>query len=358
MNSERVLVCLLASTRAHKLTFPSFKKYVLDELDADLALALAINENYNHKNPLWQSAKYRWTVPDMKDYGKGFDMAQRSLCEQFNIVPTDWRLMLELKGLWQGGIRTPNPQPTASALSPFCRWLLLNGLHKDGILNLYDRFVITRSDFLWLCPHPPLSILDRHAIWIPDGEDYGGVNDRHLVVSRADVADCLNVLNDIVLQPTELYAEMRNQRGDHGWNNEFFFAQHLRRKGLFHKIKRFPYFMYLGRSFWDRTATWSPGRYEPAVGHYIKYEREYRAACNCARLIRSGADWKNVDWEQVEAEVTESADPRSPRFHLRIWYVSLDWYLRIHSALRRPGRTARFFRFLRRMVLNSDRIED
>ena len=30
---ERVLVCLLASTRAHQLTFPSFKRQVLDELN-------------------------------------------------------------------------------------------------------------------------------------------------------------------------------------------------------------------------------------------------------------------------------------------------------------------------------------
>jgi hypothetical protein len=38
--AKKVLVCLLASTRAHQLTFPSFKRQVLDESNGDLALAL------------------------------------------------------------------------------------------------------------------------------------------------------------------------------------------------------------------------------------------------------------------------------------------------------------------------------
>jgi len=43
----------------------------------------------------------------------------------------------------------------------------------SGLLERYDRFVITRSDFIWDCPHPPLSVLSPDAIWFPDGE-YGG----------------------------------------------------------------------------------------------------------------------------------------------------------------------------------------
>jgi hypothetical protein len=38
-----------------------------------------------------------------------------------------------------------------------------------------------------LRPHPPLSLLQpAQAVWIPSGEDYyGGLNDRHAVLSRA-----------------------------------------------------------------------------------------------------------------------------------------------------------------------------
>jgi hypothetical protein len=234
---ERVLVCLLASTRAHQLTFTSFKRNVLDELNADLALALAIDENYDYANRYWQHAKYRWTAPDFRDVGRLFDLAQHSFCHQYNVSAPDWRPMLQIKGIWQGGIQSSEPERTYSSIQTFCRWLLLNGLQRDAILDCYDRFIITRSDFVWLCPHPPLSILDRDAIWVPDGEDYGGLNDRHLIVSRPDVVNCLNVIEDMLLHPVELRKQMKSEPDYYHWNNELIFAYHLTRKGLFEKVK-------------------------------------------------------------------------------------------------------------------------
>ena len=254
---EKVLVCLLASTRAHQLTFPSFKRQVLDELNGDLALALD-DEKYDYANPFWQHAKYRWTAPDFSDVGEGFDLAQRWLCQQHNVPAPDWRSMLQIKGNWQGGIRSPDPQPSRASIQIFCRWLLLHRLQQDDVLDRYDRFVITRSDFVWLCPHPPLSVLDREAIWFPDGEHYGGLNDRHLVASRADVVNCLNILEDILLHPIQLYEEMKSQPTR---NIEQFLAYHLSRKGLRHKVKLFPYVMYLARSVRDEPLPYhvSPG---------------------------------------------------------------------------------------------------
>ena len=80
----------------------------------------------------------------------------------------------------------------------------------------YGRFVVTRSDFIYPCPHPPLSILDCGWIWIPDGEQYGGFTDRHLVVSQEeDAAAVLSLIDDIRLRPDELYEEMKH-RSD--WN--------------------------------------------------------------------------------------------------------------------------------------------
>ena len=100
---EKVLICLLAKTRAHQLTFPNFKRQVLDELNGDLALALTIDEKYDYANPFWQHAKYRWTAPDFSDYGEAFDLAQRWLCQQHNIPAPDWRSMLRTRGYLAGG---------------------------------------------------------------------------------------------------------------------------------------------------------------------------------------------------------------------------------------------------------------
>jgi len=340
---ERVLVCILASTRAHQLSFQSFKRHVLDELNGDLALA--IDENYHNENCFWQHAKYRWTAPGFgQDFGEAYDLAQRWLCQQHNVPPPDWRSMLQMKGIWKGGIKSPKPEPSASAIQPFCRWLLLQGLQQDGILDRYDRFVITRSDFVWLCPHPPLSILDRSAIWVPNGEDYGGLNDRHFVASRADVEDCLNVIEDVLLHPIELYDGIKHQWSS--LNNETLLAYHLRCKGLLDKVKRFPYIMYLARAVNDESPTWSWGRYEGAVGHYVKYEKEFRSAKAYETIIHCRADWESGAWMQFDPASVITKPISLP---LRLRYACEIAYYKILSALRRPGRNRRFVQFCTRM---------
>jgi hypothetical protein len=330
---ERVLICLLGLTRAHELTFPSFKRQVLDELSGDLAMALTIDEKYNYANPFWQHAKYRWTGPDFSDYGEGFDLAQRWLCQQYKVSAPNWRSMLRLKGNWQGRIASPDPQPSSGSLEIFIRWLLLHGLQQDDVLDRYDRFVITRSDFVWLGPHPPLSILNKEAIWLPDGEHHRGLNPRHLVASRADVVNCLNVIEDILLRPIQLYEEMKDRPPG---NIEQFLQHHFRRKGLLHKVKLFPYVMYLARSVRDDgSRTFTVGRYEPSVGHFVKYKEEFRLASAYATIIHSRADWETGVWRQFEPSSAARRPASLPR---RLRYACERPYYHIRSALRNPGR--------------------
>ena len=111
---EKVLVCILASTRASQLTFASFKRHCLDELNADLALALLVGDKFDYSNPMWQHAKYRWTAPTYNDYGVAYDFVQRWLCQQPDVPPPDWRLALKAKGIWQGGIHSLDPPPSAA----------------------------------------------------------------------------------------------------------------------------------------------------------------------------------------------------------------------------------------------------
>jgi hypothetical protein len=343
---ERVLVCLTASTRGHQLTYPSFKRQVLDELGADLALAIAIEEKrYDYTNSFWQNAKYRWTAPTFRaDYGEAYDLVQRRLCQQRDIPPPDWRSMLRIKGFWQGGIQSKQPQRSSSALLPFCRWLLLDGLRQDKVLDRYDRFIITRSDFFWLCPHPPLSVLDQDAIWVPDGEDYGGVNDRHLVASRSDVESCLDVIEDVLLHPIELYEEIKDQPQV---NNEFLLAHHLERRGLLQKVKRFPSVMYLARELNDYGPTYSGGRYDGSAGHFVKYKSEFRAAKAYSTIIHSRADWENRGWMQFDPTSVKTKPSSLP---LRFRYTCETLYFTIRSELRRPGGIERVVRFCTRML--------
>jgi len=49
----------------------------------------------------------------------------------------------------------------------------------------YKWIIRTRPDFLWLAPHPPLSLMSLDMVWTPDTENgLGNVNGRHVVGSR------------------------------------------------------------------------------------------------------------------------------------------------------------------------------
>ncbi|KAI9033319.1 hypothetical protein DFJ74DRAFT_640549 [Hyaloraphidium curvatum] len=51
----------------------------------------------------------------------------------------------------------------------------------------YQTVVRTRPDMLWIAPHPPLGLMaevDRDAVFVPDAEHWGGINDRHTAFPR------------------------------------------------------------------------------------------------------------------------------------------------------------------------------
>ena len=49
----------------------------------------------------------------------------------------------------------------------------------------YSRVIVSRIDYTWVTDHPPLHLMHASCAWIPEAEDYGGLNDRHAVLSRA-----------------------------------------------------------------------------------------------------------------------------------------------------------------------------
>lgn len=52
----------------------------------------------------------------------------------------------------------------------------------------YALLVQTRFDFVWGRPHPVAAEFPGEFLWVPEGNDWGGVNDRHAVMHRS-VAD-------------------------------------------------------------------------------------------------------------------------------------------------------------------------
>lgn len=279
---QRHLVIILAETRAYELTFDLFKENLLDALGADLALCVADNERECPSNPFYTHARYVWRYPEPPEWGAAFDYAQQVVGSD-----ADWRQLLQIKDQWLGGVEDPEAHPGSGAILLFFRWFLKQQLIESGVMMLYDRYVVTRSDFMHEIPHVPLRLLAPDRIWIPDSQNYGGYTDRHVVASRCDILKVLSVCDDILAKPRSLYERMCDQRR---WNLEKYLKFSFERMGIASRIRRFPYTMYAVRARGGHTR-WQKGSYDEALGCYIKYPSEHARAHSVARTIRNKREW-------------------------------------------------------------------
>lgn len=264
------LVIILSETRASEITFDGFKKNVIDVLKADLCLCIGIKPDYDYTNPFFSLAKYKFLYDEPDDFGDAFDYAYTLLKKDDLGIP--WREFLKIKDQFLGGIKDAEHQHAGSAgILLFFRWFLLKNLIDHDLIHKYDRFVITRSDFIYQLPHPKVEQMDEQNIWVPDSEHYHGYTDRHVVLSRTNLEPYLNILNNIVLRSHEYFSKMKVFNC---WNLERLIKFHLYQNNVGHLVKEFPYVMYSVRNI-DGTSRWSQGVFSSQLGYYIKYESEY-----------------------------------------------------------------------------------
>lgn len=163
----KVLVCIMAQVRFGEPTWDKFKENVLDTLGADLALCISdappktLGQLTGEKiatNSFHTHAKYIFQLKEPNDWLKEFEKMAPEI-SQFRCFPGNW--------LETGGMNT------------YFRWFLYQNLKANGLLDVYDQIIITRSDYFWQYPHPKL---DNEHVWVPDGEFHGGICDRHMVI--------------------------------------------------------------------------------------------------------------------------------------------------------------------------------
>jgi len=264
--SERTLVVIIAETRAGHLTFESFQKHVLKPLHADLALCISdhMTPDLNGSDPYREHANYIWEYPEQEDWGKAYDHIKEAEHSE-----EDWRVMLKVKDQFLGGVKDPvDEHPGSAGILLFFRWFL-----RENIMALpeqYKRYVVTRSDQLYMADHP---VVDDNYIWVPDGEDWGGITDRHMSIPQKHILVALDVMHDIIHRPQQLHDEMVAIRSN--WNLELLLKWYFEKTGIWNRVRRFPRVMFGVRD--DLTPTrWSKGvERVNGNGPWIKYNGEY-----------------------------------------------------------------------------------
>ncbi len=279
---ERVLVAVMAETRAWEITAESFFSNVIEVLDADLALCVGDHES---PNPLYERATFLWRVPEPDDWGELYDRQAGS---------SRWRTLLTPGSFLLGGIEDPEiHEPGSGAIVLYFRQFLKESIERAGIADDYDWLIVTRSDLVWPIPHPSTRFLSGRHIYALDGEGYGGVGDRHLIVPRRHLSRFLEVPDPIFSEPERLKRKLARRSVSQDWpflNPERFLAARLKDLGLSRHVRFLPYVPYAIRLPGGSTR-WSKGVFDEEYGYYVKYPPELERSRIAQRFVYDQKSW-------------------------------------------------------------------
>ncbi len=261
---KRTLVVFLGNARGGTKSWRSAQEHLLSPYNADLALLFGIDlppHGTDEIPPeLVRMSKYRWTVPDYHDWGILFEEAA-DLANAGDAWREDLVRRLGPSSCTTGGIVLDGTRVRCTgAIGLGLRFVLLH--RYEPVMRTYDTIVLSRSDYYYGCPHPIIHP-DEGTVWVPRGQDFGGVCDRHHVFNSADAHRVLNQVDFMVRHP-RLVKD----------NIEKVCLQYFQRGGL--RIERFPRVMAALRADGDTTG-WSEGKYYVAKGYRVKYPKEWSA---------------------------------------------------------------------------------
>jgi hypothetical protein len=260
---NRTMVVLLGNLRCGERAWNTLLTHVLDVNHADLCVITQTPPQRYIQNSLFQRAKYVEIVPDFTDWGDALDLMEHSTSWRNRILP-----LYHPNNILLGGVGNISG---SGAIIFWYRWYLSKLIVKYQWIQRYDRFVITRNDHYYACPHH-LDMLNHSYLWLPSGEDYQGLTDRHLVVSNTHVLQALDILPPMLTHPD------RYQRSLTKSNSEQFLKRRYTEEGLLPLVRRFRRVMFTCSQTGDASRG-APLRHESVPeGVRLKYPTEYQAS--------------------------------------------------------------------------------
>lgn len=283
------LVIVLGQTRASAATSESFDRFLVTPLSAGgrVDIALCRCAGYAEDDGYFAPrASYVWEIPEPESWNRLFDEVAGDGADGRS---EEWRSLVGIRGNWLGEIEEAGAKrPGSAARCLYLRHHALGMIRALGLETKYRWFILTRSDHLYRFEHPPLRLLDPRRVWLPRGQDYEGITDRHVVFSHAFVGRVLGVLDDLLSAPSE-YRRLMAGRGD--WNLERFLKLAFIRSGLYRDTRRFPRVMYLVRSV-ETDTSWSKGIWDGGGNVFVKYPAEKSMAETDVAAVRRAGGWR------------------------------------------------------------------
>lgn len=199
ISKPTLLVVVNGQPRGGELAWKSLHKHVLKPYGAHLATYFT--QAGPNGTLLERMAQYTWKLPEHEDWGVIIDKAAKQ-CHAEHSGGPDWQQLCgHENSIWAGGIaKCPKHKSKAGVLLAF-RWLVSQKILSLHLQQQYDYIMYTRADYLYLCNHVPPESLDGSATWVPLGEEYGGLTDRHLVSTAPNLLRAINITQELVCSP-------------------------------------------------------------------------------------------------------------------------------------------------------------
>lgn len=281
-NHPRTLYVVIGSLRGGEEAWRTLYSQVLDvNPNTDLALLIGDTRPELRNATIFERAKFYWKFPEFDDWGDPIDVMERSLKNY-----SDWRETIlpvvrqhaDSAGSMLGGVKTMERRGSGAVIFAI-RWFLQLVVQRLDLLSYYDRFVVARSDFYYLCRHSFDEVVasggdqPQDYLYLPTGEGYGGFTDRYLLVYRK------NLLKAIDIFP-HFFTHFQDYP-DKGMNPERTLMQSWSLQGLV--VQKFDRVFFTCGVPGDRTR-WKPlGRWVPE-GVQLKYEKEYEASYETCKM--------------------------------------------------------------------------
>eukprot|EP00930_Biecheleria_cincta_P072709 TRINITY_DN60065_c0_g1_i1.p1 TRINITY_DN60065_c0_g1~~TRINITY_DN60065_c0_g1_i1.p1 ORF type:complete len:345 (-),score=43.15 TRINITY_DN60065_c0_g1_i1:47-1081(-) len=242
-----VAICIAGLLRTLPDVAESIQKFLVGPLDADLFISGPLEATGD-----WISALANF--PTLAQVRLERENVTRFLTSSKG---DGWRNTVHIKGNWLGCYEGDEDRNTMRRWGAGlcliysqkqCLDMITDWESKRG--KQFERVIFSRPHFRWVGPHIPLRYLNSTQIWVVDGEDNGGINDRHWVIPR-DVMPIMLGAWDMLVDG-RVAAMLRGI--ELPWlHAELFFGILIMRNGLQERMQRFPVLGYLlCKSFADR----------------------------------------------------------------------------------------------------------
>ena len=241
---DKTLVILSGSPRGGPDTWNTLFKYVINPLNADLALCTT--KDFVSNNILFKESKYQWIMENFNNFEEYYEQNYKG----------NWKNYFNKgkgTGLYESGI-------IHFALKDF---VYKNYLHE---INKYDFIIHTRFDQFYTENHPKFT---KNKLQIQLGENYGGICDRHAAFDSKFAKKFFSIVE---------YINMENSINELPQypNCESVYLKHLEWTGLVSKVKRIRRFSFTSALKGENT-NWRVPKYKILLRKdlMIKYPDEF-----------------------------------------------------------------------------------